>query len=225
MHLLSNLFHWCKSQGITLSCRIHSWCPEHFSGHAVQEDSCSDRVVPESFSSSVNCSLSSRNLRSICSPLQSTRKPQSFAVGGQILMLIIQMPCLCVRSQLLAYAFPPIALLHRVLLKAREDQIPYMLTHSSSLARSSLVSTSTQVVDRGSSPTPPDSRPVDTGQGLSQACKPGRLVPGCMAHKRQALVAQGLSEQVARTILAARATSTYKLYESGWKHYTRWRKK
>ena len=95
-------------------------------------------------------------------------------------------------------------------------------SNRSSLARSSLVSSTVRFIDRAFSLAPFDAQSSDSGTGQSQACELGTLVPGSMACKRRALVAQGLSEQVPCTILAARAVSMYKSYESGWKHYTRW---
>jgi len=90
------------------------------------------------------------------------------------------------------------------------------------VAQQALVPIDSPLVGRRPNSVASGSGFVDPAEGQTVTSQPGRLVPGCMAHKRQALVASGLSEQVARTILAARSQSTYKAYECSWRHFRTW---
>ena len=90
------------------------------------------------------------------------------------------------------------------------------------LAESCLVSSSTRCSDRPSTSHSNDPSVAHPATRDSLTFQPGRLVPGSMEDKRQYLVAQGLSPEVAYTIIAARAPGTYKAYESGWKSFASW---
>lgn len=93
---------------------------------------------------------------------------------------------------------------------------------SPELAEQTLVSSDFTGIDRGPHSVASIARPVDTAQGKTMASEPGSLVPGSMENKLRALIEEGLSEQVAQTIIAARSQSTYKAYEAGWTHFSRW---
>ena len=125
--LLLKLLHWCQSQGITLSAEYIPGVQNTLSRHPVQENSCPDRVVPESLgNTSTVCPVQGTSDRSVRHCVLNKKTPVfcSWRTDPQAFHTDAMSLCW---SQLLAYAFPPIALLHRVLLKAREDQIPYML--------------------------------------------------------------------------------------------------
>ena len=204
--------------------RVHSRSSEYSSGSFVQENVGSDGVVPEAIHS-----------QSVISPLQGTTN-RSLRISAECQTSSVLQ--LAPRSQCSHSGRLVNVLESRDSLCLSTDCAPSQGTaqgpagsssihdsNRSSLARSTLVSSTVRFIDRASSPAPFNARPSDSGTGQGQACEPGTLVPGSMACKRRALVAQGLSEQVARTILAARAVSTYKSYESGWKHYSKWCKR
>jgi hypothetical protein len=90
------------------------------------------------------------------------------------------------------------------------------------LAEKAVVPSSSEHVDRRSDPTSSVGQTVDSGQGEIGSSKPGSLVPGGMEVKRRHLQNQGLSQEVADTILAAKTPATYRKYESSWNHYTAW---
>ena len=93
---------------------------------------------------------------------------------------------------------------------------------STKLAQPSVVSSDFAFLDRSSSQITVISQPADSAGRDATPCESGRMVPGSMEDKREYFMAQGLSKEVAQTIIASRATSTYASYESGWKHFSRW---
>jgi len=95
-------------------------------------------------------------------------------------------------------------------------------SHRSQLAQPRVVPAIAQNAGRPSTSASNLSGASDSAAGHSVAPKPGRLVPGSLEDKRQFLVAQGLSPEVAQTIIAARAPGTYARYESSWKHFSTW---
>ena len=87
------------------------------------------------------------------------------------------------------YAFPPLALLQRVLPKVFNRCLPLL----------------------------PDLLLQHKGKPFCANLE--GLVAGSMEIKRKALIAVGLSEQFARTIIPTRSHSTYQAYECGWCHF------
>jgi len=108
-----------------------------------------------------------------------------------------------------------------------EDQVGQFRDHINrpKLAKQSMVSKSTQSTDRPSSPTSDLPRIVNPTRRIIAAPKSGSLVPGSLETKRQYLEAQGLSPEVAQTILASKAKGTYARYESGWRSFASWCKR
>ena len=98
------------------------------------------------------------------------------------------------------------------------------VTHSDRaiLAQSIVVSSDFASTRRGPHQTSPVAGPSNATRREDASFQPGSLVPGSLEDKRGALMQQGLSEQVADTILASRAQSTYKVYEASWNHYANW---
>lgn len=105
-----------------------------------------------------------------------------------------------------------------------EGQERSIRAHSSGaqLAQSRLVSSFTRCSGRPSSAHSNDPSVADTATRDSVTFQSSRLVPGSMEDKRQYLVAQGLSPEVAYTIISARAPGTYRAYESGWRGFAAW---
>jgi len=94
--------------------------------------------------------------------------------------------------------------------------------YRSQLAQPVLVSTATQSLSGPPTPVAFVPRVVDPAGGNIAPLQSSRLVPGSMEDKRRFLVAQGLSPEVAQTIIASRAPGTYRGYESRWKNFATW---
>jgi hypothetical protein len=114
---------------------------------------------------------------------------------------------------LFAYAFPPLALLQKVLLKVKRDQTELILVCPNGPNRAWFAHF-TQCSGRPSSSHSSDPSVAHAATRDSVAFQPGRLLPGGMENKRQYVVAQGLFPEVAYTIIAARAPGTYQAYET-----------
>ena len=93
---------------------------------------------------------------------------------------------------------------------------------SPQLAEQALVPITATSASRGPSTTPTVPRLTNATERDIIPCQPGGLVPGSLDDKRRFLTDAGLSEGVAKTLLAARSNSTYAAYESGWRHFSRW---
>ena len=98
-------------------------------------------------------------------------------------------------------------------------------TNRSQLAKPSMVSASTQYVDRPSSPFAHRPNAAHPTVGDPPTSKSGSLVPGSVEDKRRYLETQGLSPEVAQTIIASRSKGTYSRYESCWKSFVSWCKR
>ena len=67
---------------------------------------------------------------------------------------------------------------------------------------------------------------VTSGQGSGNsmewdvvACQPSRVATGGLVDQRNKLLATGLSQEAAETVLAARSKKTHQCYQSGWGHF------
>ena len=95
-------------------------------------------------------------------------------------------------------------------------------SNHSLLAEPTLVHSASPYVDRPSDQATSVNESVNAERRQVSPSKPGSLVPGSLENKREHLQGEGLSQAVAKTILAARSKATYKKYEAGWNHYARW---
>ena len=61
-----------------------------------------------------------------------------------------------------------------------------------------------------------------SGEGLSFACQPSRVMSDGLADQRNVLIAEGFSRKTADTILASKSKNTMAQYRSGWNHFSEW---
>ena len=199
-------------------------CPrgrEHFGRHVIQEDSQSDRVVTQTF-------RDSSSLQALASTSSGLVRHCREQTNSGVLQLDVPgrgISCgrsdnVLVRSS--SVCIPSTSTVAQGTMQSHAGATVVHSVNSSQLAQQIMVSSYSAVPSGPSSTVASAQRSVNPTQRQTVSCKPGRLVPGSMANKRNALVASGLSEQVARTILASRAESTYRAYESGWRHYDSW---
>ena len=118
---------------------------------------------------------------------------------------------------LTAYAYPPTALLHRVIQKmALPDH-----SNSSRLARDALVLGPSAALNRDPSTTPGVN---DSTQTVPQVCVPQQPVisqPPCLVSRSGQLEEQGFSVEVAER-MAAPQRSTRTIYKSKWAFFVKW---
>ena len=124
-------------------------------------------------------------------------------------------------KDLFVYAFPPLSILHKVLLKVREEKVVMILIAPLWTRREwypLLLDLLVQIPRR--LPLLPGL--VSQNQGRHLHHDPGSLSLVAWPDKRRSLIARGLSHSAASTILAATSESTNKQYENSWNHFQRW---
>ena len=124
-------------------------------------------------------------------------------------------------DDLQAYAFPPIAIIRRVLLKLRSSK-NCELTHSSVLASEGLVSRSSGTVIRRSHHTVRSKRSAKTAPLPLVPPKSAYASADCMATLKRFAIQAGFSLAVAGQLIFSRRLSTRLNYQARWGTYRKW---
>ena len=118
-----------------------------------------------------------------------------------------------------AYAFPPAAILGKVV-----EKLPMRENHSdcSRVAQHALVlGSSDHVQSDPTEPTQP-AKPANTALQSDPSQKSDKSKSPCMAPRASAIKEQGFSEDMAARIEAPQRGSTRSVYEAKWSFFTKW---
>ena len=124
-------------------------------------------------------------------------------------------------DDLQAYAFPPIAIIRRVLLKLRSSK-NCELTHSSVLASEGLVSRPSGTIIRRSHHTVRSKRSTKTAPLPPVPPKSTYASADCMATLKRFAIQAGFSPAVAGQLIFSRRLSTRLNYQARWGTYRKW---
>ena len=121
-----------------------------------------------------------------------------------------------------AYAFPPAAILGKVVEKLQDSPLQENHSDCSGVAQHALVWGSSDHVQ--SDPTEPaqSAQPIDTTFQSNPSQKSDKLKSPCMVPRASAIKEQGFSEAVAARIEAPQRGSTRSVYEAKWTIFTKW---
>ena len=125
-------------------------------------------------------------------------------------------------DDLQAYAFPPIAIIRRVLLKLRVLEELRVDSHSSVLASEGLVPRSSGTIIRRSRHTVRSKRSSKTAPLPPVPPKPAYASADCMATIKRFAIQAGFSPAVAGQLIFSRRLSTRLNYQARWSTYRKW---
>ena len=94
--------------------------------------------------------------------------------------------------------------------------------NSSQVVQKGLVSHSPEPTCRLSSQASGCNRSSNATKTSAASSQSSRIATGGLDDQQNRLLAEGLSQEAAETLLASRSENTNKSYQSGWKHFTRW---
>ena len=125
-------------------------------------------------------------------------------------------------DNLQAYAFPPIAIIRRVLLKLRSSKNLRVDSHSSVLASEGLVPRSSGTIVRRSSHTVKSKRSSKTAPLPPIPSKSAYASADCMATIKRFALQAGFSPALAGQLIFSRRLSTRLNYQARWGTYRKW---
>ena len=124
-------------------------------------------------------------------------------------------------SEMFVYAFPPIPLIRQVLMKVEKEPVLMILIAPRWSRRDWYPILLNLLVDFPIR-LPGVKDLVTQQKGSAASSQSNRVTTGGLDDQRNRLLAEGLSQEAAETLLASRSENTNKSYQSGWKHFTRW---
>ena len=120
-----------------------------------------------------------------------------------------------------AYAFPPAAILGKVVEKLQDSPCKRII-HCSGVAQHALVWGSSGHVQPDPTESAQSTQPVDTALQSDSPQKSDKPKSPCMAPRATAIKEQGFSKAVAARIEAPQRGSTRSVYEAKWTLFTKW---
>ena len=124
-------------------------------------------------------------------------------------------------TNLTAYAYPPTALLHKVIQKNQAMPLPDHC-NSPRLARDALVLGPSAALNRDPTTTPSVNDPTQTVPQVCVPQQPTTAEPPCLVSRSGQLQEQGFSVEVAERIAAPQRSSTRTIYRSKWALFEKW---
>ena len=220
--LLWKIMTWCHHYHITLKAQAHSRVPECDGRPAIQvQPSAVNRMVsaptglqtdlPEVVHTSCRLICHSpepQNSLYTCLPIPDPR-------AWDIDALNINW------TNLTAYAYPPTALLHKVIQKIRQCQC-LIIVIAPRLARDALVLGPSAALNRDPTATPSVNNPTQTVPQAGVPQQPPAPEPPRLVSRSGQLQEQGFSVEVAERIAAPQRSSTRTIYKSKWALFEKW---